>query len=192
MDKFSLSKELANITITGSNTSDNDSNTASDTHSITSDSTTSDNHDITSDTHSITSDNDTDGTVETTETSASGEVQEAFDEETGEINWDCPCLGEMVKEPCGEKFKAAFSCFVYSKEEVKGSDCVEQFREMQKCFQDHPEIYGQELAEGNSEKEHPEAVDTNGDGITVQTTSSSDETDDETADDDEKYNDRED
>jgi hypothetical protein len=41
---------------------------------------------------------------------------EAFNEETGEINWDCPCIASMVKPPCGEVFKEAFSCFVYSKE----------------------------------------------------------------------------
>jgi intermembrane space import and assembly protein 40 len=72
--------------------------------------------------------------------------QEAYDPETGEINWDCPCLGPMVQPPCGDKFKLAFSCFVYSKQEPKGSDCIEQFREMQACFQDNPQIYG-ELAD---------------------------------------------
>jgi intermembrane space import and assembly protein 40 len=51
----------------------------------------------------------------------------------------------MTQPPCGETFKAAFSCFVYSKEEPKGADCVELFREMQSCFQQHPDIYGKEL-----------------------------------------------
>ena len=54
--------------------------------------------------------------------------QGAFDPETGEINWDCPCLGGMADGPCGEEFKAAFSCFVYSKEEPKGMDCIEKFQ----------------------------------------------------------------
>ena len=54
--------------------------------------------------------------------------QGAFDPETGEINWDCPCLGGMADGPCGEDFKAAFSCFVYSKEEPKGMDCIEKFQ----------------------------------------------------------------
>ena len=52
----------------------------------------------------------------------------AFDPETGEINWDCPCLGGMAHGPCGEEFKAAFSCFVFSKEEPKGMDCIEKFK----------------------------------------------------------------
>lgn len=52
----------------------------------------------------------------------------AFNPETGEINWDCPCLGGMAHGPCGETFKAAFSCFVYSKEEPKGIDCIEKFK----------------------------------------------------------------
>ena len=54
--------------------------------------------------------------------------QGAFNEETGEINWDCPCLGGMAHGPCGEEFKEAFSCFVYSKEEPKGVECIEKFK----------------------------------------------------------------
>jgi intermembrane space import and assembly protein 40 len=54
--------------------------------------------------------------------------QGAFNPETGEINWDCPCLGGMAHGPCGDEFKAAFSCFVYSTEEPKGMDCIEKFK----------------------------------------------------------------
>lgn len=66
----------------------------------------------------------------------------AYNPVTGEINWDCPCLGGMADGPCGEEFKAAFSCFIYSEEEPKGVDCVDKFRNMQTCFRKHPEIYG--------------------------------------------------
>ncbi|KAE8378480.1 hypothetical protein BDV26DRAFT_261514 [Aspergillus bertholletiae] len=69
----------------------------------------------------------------------------AFNPETGEINWDCPCLGGMAHGPCGEEFKAAFSCFVYSEEEPKGMDCIEKFKGMQDCFRKYPEVYGAEL-----------------------------------------------
>lgn len=75
------------------------------------------------------------------------EQQGAFNEETGEINWDCPCLGGMAYGPCGEQFRAAFSCFVFSKDEPKGVECIEHFKTMQNCFRDHPEIYGSELDE---------------------------------------------
>lgn len=54
--------------------------------------------------------------------------QGAFNPETGEINWDCPCLGGMAHGPCGEEFKSAFSCFVYSDVEPKGMDCVDKFQ----------------------------------------------------------------
>jgi intermembrane space import and assembly protein 40 len=54
--------------------------------------------------------------------------QGAFNPETGEINWDCPCLGGMAHGPCGEEFKAAFSCFVYSKEDPKGMECIDKFK----------------------------------------------------------------
>lgn len=72
------------------------------------------------------------GSVEQLEEEAGQEG--AFNPETGEINWDCPCLGGMAHGPCGEQFKAAFSCFIFSKEEPKGVDCVDHFRVMQKCF----------------------------------------------------------
>ncbi|PLB46049.1 hypothetical protein P170DRAFT_478973 [Aspergillus steynii IBT 23096] len=69
----------------------------------------------------------------------------AFNPETGEINWDCPCLGGMAHGPCGEDFKAAFSCFVFSTEEPKGIDCIEKFKAMQDCFRQHPDVYGAEI-----------------------------------------------
>ncbi len=103
--------------------------------------------------------------------------QGAFNPETGEINWDCPCLGGMAHGPCGEEFKAAFSCFVYSNEEPKGMDCIEKFqyvyscsslrvfiaaltrhRHMQDCFRQHPEVYAAELAE-DEEDEAPSGVE---------------------------------
>ncbi|KAL7936445.1 hypothetical protein V8C35DRAFT_295506 [Trichoderma chlorosporum] len=77
----------------------------------------------------------------------------AFNPETGEINWDCPCLGGMAHGPCGEEFKTAFSCFVYSTEEPKGMDCIEKFQGMQECFRKYPEIYGSELEEADAEAE---------------------------------------
>ncbi|KAI9886463.1 MAG: hypothetical protein M1823_001712 [Watsoniomyces obsoletus] len=73
------------------------------------------------------------------------ESEGAFNPETGEINWDCPCLGGMAHGPCGEQFRAAFGCFVYSKDEPKGMDCIEHFKTMQDCFRKYPEMYGPEL-----------------------------------------------
>lgn len=61
----------------------------------------------------------------------------------GEINWDCPCLGGMASGVCGEQFKSAFSCFHTSQSEPKGSECIDQFRTMQECFNQYPEIYGE-------------------------------------------------
>jgi intermembrane space import and assembly protein 40 len=54
--------------------------------------------------------------------------QGAFNPETGEINWECPCLGGMAHGPCGPEFREAFSCFVYSSEEPKGVECIEKFK----------------------------------------------------------------
>ncbi|KAF2034254.1 hypothetical protein EK21DRAFT_44577, partial [Setomelanomma holmii] len=81
--------------------------------------------------------------------------QGAFNPETGEINWDCPCLGGMADGPCGPEFKAAFSCFVFSEEEPKGMDCIDKFKDMQNCFRKYPEVYGSEL-EGADDDDEPE------------------------------------
>ncbi|KAG6267737.1 hypothetical protein E4U49_007815 [Claviceps purpurea] len=75
----------------------------------------------------------------------------AFNPETGEINWDCPCLGGMAHGPCGEEFKAAFSCFVYSTDEPKGMDCIDKFQGMQECFRKYPDHYGAELTDDDDE-----------------------------------------
>lgn len=91
--------------------------------------------------------------------------QGAFNEETGEINWDCPCLGGMAYGPCGEQFRAAFSCFVFSKEEPKGVDCIENFKTMQNCFREHPDVYGGELDE--DEEPPPHQDDEQGQAVSV-------------------------
>ncbi|XP_011270366.1 hypothetical protein, variant [Capsaspora owczarzaki ATCC 30864] len=74
----------------------------------------------------------------------------------GEIDWDCPCIKPMTEGPCGLEFKDAFSCFVKSKEEIKGSDCIEAFRLMQTCMASHPEEYG-----GNKDADAEDEADIN-------------------------------
>ncbi|KAM0483781.1 hypothetical protein ACHAPX_002279 [Trichoderma viride] len=96
------------------------------------------------------------GSPESLEEEASQEG--AFNPETGEINWDCPCLGGMAHGPCGEEFKTAFSCFVYSDEEPKGMDCIDKFQGMQECFRQYPEIYGSELEDEEAEAEAGDAA----------------------------------
>lgn len=73
----------------------------------------------------------------------------------GDINWNCPCLGGMASGPCGSQFKEAFSCFHYSKEEVKGSECIDYFRNMQECMQRYPELYPQEEDNESSSQAEP-------------------------------------
>ena len=98
----------------------------------------------------------------TLEEEADGEG--AFNPATGEINWDCPCLGGMAHGPCGEEFRAAFSCFVFSQEEPKGMDCIEKFKGMQECFRAHPDVYAAELADNDNE-ELDEALETERKGL---------------------------
>ncbi|CAG5983784.1 unnamed protein product [Menidia menidia] len=73
----------------------------------------------------------------------------------GQINWNCPCLGGMASGPCGSQFKEAFSCFHYSQEDVKGSECINQFRGMQECMQKYPELYPQEEDKESSGQAEP-------------------------------------
>ncbi|XP_074466102.1 mitochondrial intermembrane space import and assembly protein 40 [Sebastes fasciatus] len=68
----------------------------------------------------------------------------------GDVNWNCPCLGGMASGPCGSQFKEAFSCFHYSKEDVKGSECIDHFRNMQECMQKYPELYPQDEDKASS------------------------------------------
>ncbi|THG93929.1 hypothetical protein EW145_g8255 [Phellinidium pouzarii] len=84
----------------------------------------------------------------------------AYNPETGEINWDCPCLGGMAHGPCGEDFRAAFSCFVNSEGEPKGIECVERFQAMQDCFRRHPEVYGEEIMSDDDEEGDQGEVET--------------------------------
>ncbi|XP_075406204.1 mitochondrial intermembrane space import and assembly protein 40 isoform X2 [Tenrec ecaudatus] len=77
----------------------------------------------------------------------------------GDINWNCPCLGGMASGPCGEQFKSAFSCFHYSTADVKGSDCIDQFRAMQECMQQYPDLYPQDDDDAEEEKEKPEVLE---------------------------------
>ncbi|KAJ2193151.1 Oxidoreductase, partial [Coemansia sp. RSA 522] len=104
----------------------------------------------------------------------------AFNPETGEINWDCPCLGGMAHGTCGEQFKSAFSCFVYSEEEPKGMDCVSVFKDMQECFRAHPEEYASELEDNEEdEEEEEESEELSGDVVGFVEDKSDNESDNE-------------
>ncbi|GAU99120.1 hypothetical protein RvY_10164 [Ramazzottius varieornatus] len=59
----------------------------------------------------------------------------------GEINWGCPCLGNLSYGPCAIPFRQAFSCFHYSLADPKGSDCIDYFRDMTMCMANYPSLY---------------------------------------------------
>jgi len=94
--------------------------------------------------------------AEETEASDGDSGGAAFNPETGEINWDCPCLGGMAHGPCGPEFREAFSCFVHSEDEPKGINCVEKFQGMQTCFREHPDVYASEIADDDDAAEAAE------------------------------------
>lgn len=59
----------------------------------------------------------------------------------GEINFNCPCLGGIASGPCGYQFREAFTCFHYSTNELKGSECADKFIDMQNCMAKYPNLY---------------------------------------------------
>lgn len=69
----------------------------------------------------------------------------------GDINFNCPCLGGMASGPCAFEFREAFSCFHYSTNETKGSECVDKFIEMQNCMSKFPVLYSRENSAMNEE-----------------------------------------
>lgn len=70
----------------------------------------------------------------------------------------------MASGPCGSQFKEAFSCFHYSKEEVKGSECIDNFRSMQECMQRYPDLYPQEE---EKEKESSSSTESDSDSASA-------------------------
>ncbi|KAF8638036.1 hypothetical protein AX16_010668 [Volvariella volvacea WC 439] len=90
-----------------------------------------------------------------------GSNSAAYNPITGEINWDCPCLGGMAHGPCGQEFREAFSCFVYSEDEPKGINCVDKFKAMQDCFRAHPDVYADEIMDDEDEEAPAAPTDTN-------------------------------
>eukprot|EP00038_Savillea_parva_P006667 m.165123 g.165123 ORF g.165123 m.165123 type:complete len:131 (+) comp12517_c0_seq1:83-475(+) len=84
----------------------------------------------------------------------------------GEIDWDCPCLEGMTKGPCAETFKSAFACFVHSKAEPKGEDCLMEMRAMHDCIMAHPEHFDtddDEAEEGDDAANNGDKEDKTGD-----------------------------
>eukprot|EP00041_Stephanoeca_diplocostata_P004528 m.46619 g.46619 ORF g.46619 m.46619 type:complete len:149 (-) comp15173_c0_seq2:462-908(-) len=69
----------------------------------------------------------------------------------GEIDWDCPCLNGMASGPCGQEFKDAFSCFVHSEDEPKGSGCMGQFKVMHDCIEANAEYFEEKRNERDAQ-----------------------------------------
>ncbi|CAK8689338.1 mitochondrial intermembrane space import and assembly protein 40-like [Clavelina lepadiformis] len=61
----------------------------------------------------------------------------------GEINWDCPCLGNLPNGPCGQNFRDAFSCWVENRndEATFAEKCWDNFTKWEGCISEHRDIY---------------------------------------------------
>jgi hypothetical protein len=66
-------------------------------------------------------------------------MDQAIDPKTGKINWDCPCMGNNPKGPCGELFKRAFRCFVDNQDTP--DKCKNFINILQKCQEKYPKFY---------------------------------------------------
>lgn len=76
----------------------------------------------------------------------------------GEINWDCPCLGNLPNGPCGSAFRGAFSCWVETREDQDAfsEKCVENFIEWEDCVAKHKDVY--KPSKNSSEKEQESVI----------------------------------
>jgi hypothetical protein len=72
-----------------------------------------------------------------------------------EIDWECPCLDSMKNSPCGAQFKDAFSCYVNSDTEVKGSDCFQFMHTFRKCVMRHKDYYEALDEHNNDDDDEP-------------------------------------
>nr|CAB3263827.1 mitochondrial intermembrane space import and assembly protein 40-A-like [Phallusia mammillata] len=61
----------------------------------------------------------------------------------GEINWECPCLGNLPNGPCGPDFREAFSCWVDNREDEStfAEKCYENFVKWESCLSEHKDVY---------------------------------------------------
>lgn len=69
---------------------------------------------------------------------------------------ECPCIADLKHGPCGSGFVDAFSCFLRSTEEEKGSDCVKPFIALQNCIKENPAAFSKEILEEEENDEEAE------------------------------------
>ncbi|KAK9821127.1 hypothetical protein WJX81_003816 [Elliptochloris bilobata] len=75
----------------------------------------------------------------------------------------CPCVDDLKDGPCGKSFVAAFSCFIRSTADEKGTDCMEAFGAMQQCLLKHPEAFADFVrSKSESDAEHDAAGEAGG------------------------------
>ena len=70
---------------------------------------------------------------------------------------NCPCIDGMKEGPRGDTFVVAYRCFLESKAEERGSDCLDQFQKMQACFVEHADYYEKKDEEAKAAAEEEAA-----------------------------------
>ena len=71
----------------------------------------------------------------------------------------CPCIADLRDGPCGTSFVQAFSCFVKTKAEDKGTVCFEPYQDMQACMMKHPDAFA-DFVKGKTESEQEQDEET--------------------------------
>ncbi|CAL5020686.1 unnamed protein product [Urochloa decumbens] len=69
---------------------------------------------------------------------------------------ECPCLDDLKRGLCGSQFIDAFSCYLKSTKEEKGSDCVDPFVALQNCIRENKEAFIKEILEEEENDEEAE------------------------------------
>ncbi|XP_044016301.1 mitochondrial intermembrane space import and assembly protein 40-B-like [Aphidius gifuensis] len=78
--------------------------------------------------------------------------------EKGEIDWDCPCLGDLPHGPCGPEFREVFSCFHNLTAESQGSECFEKWASMYSCMSKYPTLYAKKNDDDEDKKINDESI----------------------------------
>lgn len=73
----------------------------------------------------------------------------------GEINWDCPCLGNLPNGPCGPSFREAFTCWAENRDDHDSfaEKCFDNFTTWEECLAENRHIYKSSKRDDDEEKE---------------------------------------
>ena len=59
----------------------------------------------------------------------------------GEINWNCPCHGNMIYGPCALEYREFLTSCVFPKDEASDAMCRAKHMSLEKCVALYPTVF---------------------------------------------------